>query len=30
MGLDYSEKQEVEADEYAMKFMEFTGKTKKL
>lgn len=28
MGLDYSEKQEVEADEYAMKFMEFTGKNK--
>lgn len=28
MGLDYSEKQEIEADEYAMKFMEFTGKNK--
>ncbi|WP_455586773.1 M48 family metalloprotease [Bacteroides sp.] len=28
MGLDYSEKQEYEADEYAMRFMEFSGKNK--
>lgn len=28
MGLDYSEKQELEADEYAIKFMEFSGKNK--
>lgn len=28
MGLDYSEKQEYEADEYALKFLEFSGKNK--